>query len=252
MQASTTQPGPRRVLQIEGLRFGWPGQAPLIDIPHFTVDSGERVFLHGPSGAGKSTLLNLVAGTLRPQAGGIELAGEAITGRGERQRDRLRADHIGFVFQMFNLLPYLSVLDNVVLPCRFSARRRERAIARDGTLPAAARRLLESLGLADADLQSRAAAGLSVGQQQRVAAARALIGAPELVMADEPTSALDHDSREGFLRLLFDECAQAGSALVFVSHDHTLKPLFERHLDLRTLNRAATGVEGPHVQKVGA
>jgi putative ABC transport system ATP-binding protein len=239
MHGSTSQPSAHRVLEIEGLRFGWPGKPALIDIAQFAVDGGERVFLHGPSGTGKSTLLNLVAGTLAPQAGSIRLAGEAITGRSERHRDRLRADHIGFVFQMFNLLPYLSVLDNVMLPCRFSARRRERAIARDGSLQHAARRLLSSLGLAAEDLQSRAAAGLSVGQQQRVAAARALIGAPELVMADEPTSALDHDAREGFLRLLFDECAHAGSALVFVSHDHTLEPLFERRLDLRELNRAA-------------
>jgi putative ABC transport system ATP-binding protein len=232
-----TTPSP--VLRIEGLRFAWPGGAPLIDIESFAVQAGERVFLHGPSGSGKSTLLNLVAGTLLPVGGRIEVAGEAVTGAGERVRDRLRADHVGFVFQQFNLLPYLSVIDNVVLPCRFSRRRRERALSRDGSLEAAAQRLLAALGLGDAALQARAATGLSVGQQQRVAAARALIGAPELVMADEPTSALDVDAREGFLRLLFAECAQAGSALVFVSHDHTLRPLFDRHQDLRQLNRAA-------------
>jgi putative ABC transport system ATP-binding protein len=230
---------PPPVLCIDGLRFAWPGGAPLIDIARFEVAAGERVFLHGPSGCGKSTLLNLVAGTLAPQAGRIEVAGDAVTGASERARDRLRADHVGFVFQQFNLLPYLSVVDNVVLPCRFSTRRRARALARDGSLEAGAKRLLAALGLGDAALQARAATGLSVGQQQRVAAARALIGAPELVMADEPTSALDHDAREGFLRLLFAECAQAGSALVFVSHDHTLRPLFARHLDLRALNRAA-------------
>lgn len=227
------------VLEVEQLRFGWPGEAPLLVLDHLRVDAGERLFVHGPSGSGKSTLLNLVAGTLAPQAGAIRLGGEPITGRSERLRDRLRADHIGFIFQMFNLLPYLSVLDNVILPCRFSARRQGRALARDGNLAAAARRLLAALGLDDPALQSRAATSLSVGQQQRVAAARALIGAPELVIADEPTSALDHDAREGFLRLLFAECAQAGSALVFVSHDHTLRALFERHQDLRELNRAA-------------
>ena len=230
---------PPPVLRIEGLRFAWPGGAPLIDLDAFAVHAGERVFLHGPSGSGKSTLLNLVAGTLVPQGGRIEVAGEAVTGAGERVRDRLRADHVGFVFQQFNLLPYLSVVDNVVLPCRFSRRRRERALARDGSLESAAQRLLAALGLGDAALQARAATGLSVGQQQRVAAARALIGAPELVMADEPTSALDVDAREGFLQLLFAECAHAGSALVFVSHDHTLRPLFDRHQDLRQLNRAA-------------
>jgi putative ABC transport system ATP-binding protein len=227
------------VLRIDGLRFGWPGAAPLIDIAHFEIAAGERVFLHGPSGSGKSTLLNLVAGTLVPQAGRIEVGGEAVTGVGERQRDRVRADHIGFVFQQFNLLPYLSVLDNVVLPCRFSRRRRDRALARDGSLDAAARRLLGALGLGDAGLHARAATALSVGQQQRVAAARALIGAPELVMADEPTSALDQDAREGFLALLFAECTTAGSALVFVSHDLTLRALFPRRYDLRALHRDA-------------
>jgi putative ABC transport system ATP-binding protein len=235
---SASEPRPT-ALRIEGLRFAWPAGAPLIDVESFAVLAGERVFLHGPSGSGKSTLLNLVAGTLVPQAGRIEVAGEAVTGTRESARDRLRADHVGFVFQQFNLLPYLSVVDNVVLPCRFSRRRRERALSRDGSLEAAAQRLLGALGLGDAALQARAATGLSVGQQQRVAAARALIGAPELVMADEPTSALDVDAREGFLRLLFAECAEAGSALVFVSHDHTLRPLFGRHQDLRQLNRAA-------------
>ena len=228
------------ILHIKDLRFGWRGAGPLLNIERFEVVRGERVFLHGASGSGKSTLLNLIAGTLAPQGGRIDLGGDEITGQSERRRDRLRADHIGLVFQMFNLLPYLSVLDNVLLPCRFSARRMQRAIARDGCLVAAAQRLLAHLGLGDSALQARAATGLSVGQQQRVAVARALIGAPELVMADEPTSALDQDAREGFLRLLFSECEAAGAALLFVSHDHTLRPLFARHLDLRQLNRSTT------------
>ncbi len=232
---------PTLALTVTGLRYAWPGAALLIDLPSLDVQRGDSVFLHGPSGSGKSTLLNLIAGTLRPAAGTIVLAGHEITAQRGAALDRIRADHIGFVFQMFNLLPFLPVLDNVLLPARFSARRRARAVERDGSLEASARRLLAQLGLTDAALLKRSAKDLSVGQQQRVAAARALIGAPDLVICDEPTSALDHDAREGFIRLLFDECRRTGAALLFVSHDHTLERLFDRTLSLSAINRAAHG-----------
>lgn len=225
-----------RVLQLEGLRFGWAGRV-LLDIPGFALARGERVFLFGPSGSGKSTLLNLLAGTLAPQAGRIVLGSEVLTDLPARRRDRARSDHLGFVFQQFNLLPFLSVRENVVLPCRFSRKRRARALAADGSLEAAAGRLLRALGL-DGELLHRRADTLSVGQQQRVAAARALIGEPEVVMADEPTSALDADAREDFMRLLFAECQRTGAALLFVSHDRGLEPGFDRVLSLPELNRA--------------
>lgn len=225
-------------LAVSGLRFAWPGAPALLEIEHFSVARGESVFLHGPSGSGKSTLLNLVAGTLVPAAGSIVLAGHELGALRGAALDRVRADHVGFVFQMFNLLPFLSVLDNVLLPCRFSPRRRARALARDGSLTASARRLLARLGLDEPALLARAAGGLSVGQQQRVAAARALIGAPDLVICDEPTSALDLDARAGFVALLFDECREHGAALLFVSHDHSLRGLFGRALSLAEINRA--------------
>jgi len=217
--------GPPSLL-IEGLRFAWPRQPELLAIERFELAHGERLFLFGPSGSGKSTLLNLIAGTLRPAHGTICIAGEPISGISASARDRLRADRIGVVFQQFNLLPYLSVSDNVLLGCRFSPRRRQRAIARDGSLPAACARLLAALGLGQAEFAQRPAATLSVGQQQRVAVARALIGAPELIICDEPTSALDADARAAFLALLFDECAAAGSGLLFVSHDRALAAKF--------------------------
>ena len=144
---------------------------------------------------------------------------------------------------MFNLLPYLSVVENVTLPCRFSTLRRQRALERHSDLTVAALDLLNGLGLADPALLARRVTELSIGQQQRVAAARALIGSPELVIADEPTSALDADSREAFLRLLFAECDAAGSTLLFVSHDSSLEALFDRALSLRDINRAATAPE---------
>lgn len=220
---------------IRDLGFGFRRGRPLLAIDALDVTRGEHLFVFGPSGSGKSTLLNLIAGTLKPDRGEIRIAGRAMTGIGEGARDRLRANAIGVIFQSFNLLPFLSIRDNVLLPLRFSAARRARAIARDGTLDAAARRLLDALGLDGADLLGRSAMTLSVGQQQRVAAARALIGAPSLVLADEPTSALDTDAREAFLTLLFHECDAAGTALLFVSHDHTLKRLFNRELALDSL-----------------
>ena len=138
---------------------------------------------------------------------------------------------------MFNLLPYLSVVDNVCLPCRFSGQRRQRALADGRDLAGEAGRLLTHLGLGDPDLLHRPVTQLSIGQQQRVAAARALIGRPQLVIADEPTSALDSDARMNFLELLMTECKAAGSAVVFVSHDRSLASLFDRQISLPDINR---------------
>lgn len=230
----------RPLLELNDLRFGWPKQPVLLDIAHFALQPGERLFLKGPSGSGKTTLLGLLGGVHLPQQGEVTLLGQSLSELSARQRDRFRAEHSGYIFQMFNLLPYLSVLDNVLLPCRFSQQRRQRAEQRHGSLNAAAIHLLQGLGLNDPALLSRPATALSIGQQQRVAAARALIGNPELVIADEPTSALDADSREAFIKLLFAECAEAGSSLLFVSHDTALAPLFDRSLALPELNRAAT------------
>ena len=225
------------LLQVSGLSFAWQGgKTPLLQIDNLTIKPGERIFIHGPSGCGKSSLLGLLGGVLLPQAGSIELAGADLTQMPARQRERSRVDHTGFIFQQFNLIPYLGVLANVLLPCQFSPRRAARASASDGSPRLAAQRLLAALGLDD-DAHRRPVTLLSVGQQQRVAAARALIGSPELVLADEPTSALDADTQEVFLRLLFDECARANSALLFVSHDQRLAGQFQRRLDLPALNR---------------
>ena len=180
-------------------------------------------------------MLNLIAGTLLPSAKRIAMAGKDLSTASGPARDRLRADHMGIVFQQFNLLPFLSLVDNVTLPCRFSAKRRNAALARFGSLEAAARHYLAALGLDDAALASRRVIELSVGQQQRVAAARALIGGPELVLCDEPTSALDGKNRDQFVSLLFAECEAANTALLFVSHDLSLAERFERRQSLAEL-----------------
>jgi putative ABC transport system ATP-binding protein len=175
------------------------------------------VFLHGPSGCGKSSLLGLLAGVLLPQQGRVSLLGQDWAALPSGQRDAFRADHVGVIFQQFNLLPYLSVLDNVTLPCRFSKQRRERCQATGGP-EASAQTWLQRMGLPEG-LWARRADSLSVGQQQRVAAARALMGQPELVLADEPTSALDAALRHDFMDVLMQAARDAGSTLVCVSHD---------------------------------
>ena len=230
------------LIEITQLGFAWPGQPELLDIPSFTLQQGSSLFLRGPSGCGKTTLLGLLGGVQQPGRGSVKLLGTDLGQMSSSARDRFRVDHTGYIFQQFNLLPFLPVLENVLLPCRFSELRAARASKRHGSIEQAASRLLAQLGIRS-DLLERRADSLSIGQQQRVAAARALIGQPELVIADEPTSALDTDSREAFIKLLFAECREAGSSLLFVSHDQSLAPLFDHSLSLSDLNRASRAQE---------
>jgi putative ABC transport system ATP-binding protein len=226
-----------KLLAVEQIVFAWPGDGrPVLEIDSFTLDQGEKLFLFGPSGSGKSTLLALIGGLVRPGQGRIDFSGVNLNDLSGAARDRLRAEHLGVIFQQFNLLPWLNVRANVALPCQFSRARAQRA----APVGAEVERLLKSMDLAPA-LWDRRADELSVGQQQRVAAARALIGAPALILADEPTSALDADRRQAFLDLLFSQVDKAGSALLFVSHDRALAARFDRQLDLTDINRA--GVE---------
>lgn len=228
------------MIRISDLRFRWRRQDPLVlDIERLEVAAGERVFIKGPSGSGKTTLLNLIGGVAVPETGAVRIMETDLSALGSARRDSFRADHIGFIFQMFNLVPYLSLIDNVVLPCWFSSPRRERALVRAQSLEAEARRLLGHMELDVDALAARPVAQLSMGQQQRVAAARSLIGAPALVIADEPTSSLDAEVRRAFLELLFREIDAAGSSLVFVSHDPSLESAFDRVMPLAEINRAA-------------
>jgi len=233
MQASTSA-----IITFEKLRFGWPRQQGfLLDIEHFQVVPGERVFFRGPSGSGKSSLLSLIAGVLVPQSGSISILGNSLSEMNSATRDRFRADHFGIIFQQFNLIPYLSVEENVTLPCQFSALRTRRATTRSGDIKQEALRLLNHLDMADADTIQKPVNELSVGQQQRVAVARALIGSPEILIADEPTSSMDADRRQAFIDLLFRECHESKSTLLFVSHDNSLQGSFDRGVELDELNR---------------
>ncbi len=208
--------------------FGWGTHGFRLSIGSFEIRRGERVLLLGASGSGKSTLLSLICGIVAAREGRICIDGTDITALSAPARDRLRAERIGIIFQQFNLLPYMSPLDNIMLPLYFAPERRRHA----GNGRAEALALAEALGL-PAEKMTRAASGtLSVGQQQRVAVARALIGAPPLIVADEPTSALDAGSQATFLDLLFAQCGEAGSTLLMVSHDTRLAPRFDRALEI--------------------
>jgi len=226
------------IVELKKVKYSWPGSnQPVIDIEHFSITKGDKIFLKGPSGTGKSTLLGLIAGINAPDSGELSVLNRSINQMSGSQKDHFRADHMGYIFQMFNLLPYLSVAENVCLPCHFSKRRKKKALEYSSSLDQEARRLLNDLQLGD-ELIHRPVADLSIGQQQRVAAARALIGQPELVIADEPSSALDTDARESFISLLFQECERENSTLLFVSHDNTLSSLFDHQVELSNINRA--------------
>ncbi len=222
----------KTVVHMSDASFRWPGSnAFTLAIDDFRVDTHGHVLIVGASGGGKSTLLSLLTGIIAPQSGAIRVLGEDITRLSSFARDRFRAEHFGIIFQMFNLLPYGSVIDNVVLPLRFSRARRARAQAR-GSASEEAARILAGLGLDDSVIHEQSASRLSVGQQQRVAAARALIGSPEIIVADEPTSSLDRNRQIAFLDLLFDDLDRSGSTLIMVSHDESLASRFRRVIRL--------------------
>mgnify|MGYP003642353717 FL=1 len=215
-------------LEVKNLSFCWDSQQPPLAFPDLSLPRGEHLFLHGPSGTGKSTFLSLLAGMLPPATGTIRLLGTDIHQLGAGKRDRFRADHIGVIFQQFNLVSYLTALANVTLPCRLSQRRK----AATGETPTlAAHELLTALAIPESHWQ-RKVTRLSIGQQQRIAAARALIGAPEIILADEPTSALDSDNRDRFIDLLLTMAEERNTSVLFVSHDRSLARHFHHQLEL--------------------
>jgi putative ABC transport system ATP-binding protein len=221
---------------LQDVSFSYERNAPLLQIDELLIDEGERVFLYGPSGSGKTTLLGLVAGVLRANTGTVRVLGKDMSSLSPSARDRHRGAEMGYIFQSFNLIPYLSVRENIALPCHVHAKRMKRITA--STLDGEVSRIAGRLDL-DGFLD-KPVTKLSTGQQQRVAIARAVIGAPRLVIADEPTSSLDRERQEGFLRLLIEVCNEARSTLIFVSHDSSLMTRFERHISIPAINQVVT------------
>lgn len=225
-------------IHISNLRFTWPGAAQLtLDVPQFRVARGESVFLQGASGSGKSTLLSLLAGILTAGQGTVSVLDTDLGALSARKRDRFRAEHIGIVFQQFNLVPFLTVGGNLRLASRFAGRKTSYSDEQ-------ASQLLDALRL-DPALLHRRSDRLSVGQQQRVAIARAFINEPEILLADEPTSALDADARDQFMRLLLEVRESTGCTMIFASHDDSLAKFFATRATLSQINRVS-GKEVSH------
>jgi len=218
---------PQPALMLCDLKFGWQGK-PLLDIPQLTLNHGDTLFITGPSGCGKSTLLNLITGLLLPDSGDIIIGNQSLTALGSSARDRFRGRYMGVISQTLNLLPYLTVEENLQLMQRFAGQKNDTAWQQ---------KLLTQLNLSDQLKQP--VNQLSLGQQQRAAIARALVHRPALIIADEPTSALDNDNKSAFMKLLLDEMQQFDTALVMVSHDRSLEKYFNKVMDLRTLNAGA-------------
>lgn len=218
-------------IQISQLSYRWPGsQRDLLNIPELSIQQGESVFIHGSSGSGKSTLLNLLSGILNPTQGNLKILGQDITRLSKAKHDSFRADHFGIIFQQFNLIPYLTVMENILLPLSFSRHRQTKLTNTEKNIHHHVLELLKSLEL-DAEVVSNCnITELSTGQQQRIAVARALIGSPEIIIADEPTSALDADAKHKFIELLFSQTYKTNSILIFVSHDHSLANMFDKTL----------------------
>ena len=218
-------------MQLKDVRYHWPGRASFgLHVPDLTLARSETVLLLGESGSGKSTLLSLICGTIIASIGRVCVAGTDIAALTAGRRDRFRAEQIGLIFQQFNLLPFASVQDNILLPLRFAPERRKRLSDPN----AEATRLCHDLGLPEGMMTVKAGT-LSVGQQQRVAAARALIGMPPLIIADEPTSSLDAATQATFLELLFAQSRAHGTTLLMVSHDARLSSQFDRVIQMSNI-----------------
>ena len=224
-------------IQLSDIDFRW-GSARSdfrIQVKNFRLEKNESAILVGPSGGGKSTLLSLICGTVRPQNGITKILGNDLENMSNSTRDNFRADNIGIIFQQFNLLPYLSALDNVLLPLEFSLKRKQTSGKTKQKIKLEAKRLLRNLSITPETIGRQKAATLSIGQQQRVAAARAFIGSPELIIADEPTSSLDENSQEEFLEQLFYEKNATGASLLMVSHNPRITKRFDRLVKLENI-----------------
>jgi putative ABC transport system ATP-binding protein len=225
------------ILDLDDVQYRWPGRTSFgLHVPNLTLAPAETVLLLGESGSGKSTLLSLICGTIIAQSGVVSVAGNNIASLSAGKRDRFRAETIGLIFQQFNLLPFASVQDNILLPLQFAPMRRKRVTG----LVAEAERLCHALGL-PSDIMTVRAGALSVGQQQRVAAARALIGTPQLIIADEPTSSLDAATQATFLQLLFAQSRAHDTTLLMVSHDARLSSQFDRVIQMADIAQTVRG-----------
>jgi len=212
------------VIDIEALEFHYPQGEFRLSIPHMTVAQGEKVAVIGPSGSGKTTLLNLIAGISKPQQGTVTIADQLVSACSDARRRDFRITNIGFVFQDFELLDYLNVIDNILHPYRITS-----ALKLTRQVQQRAIDLANGLGIGGK--LKRFSGELSQGEKQRAAICRALLPQPQLILADEATGNLDPRNKGRILDLLFDNVESHGASLLAVTHDHELLPRFDRVID---------------------
>ena len=219
-------------INLSNVSFSYPEQPhlPVLNIPSWSLSVGEHAFIFGPSGSGKSTLLGLLTGLLSSNEGSINIFEQCLNKMTNRQRDKFRANHIGYVFQQFNLIPYLDAIDNIKLANYFSKSTSPHSLNNE------IKTLLTTLNMPEKNWKTPVR-HLSIGQQQRIAIARALINKPTLLIADEPTSSLDQENRDNFMELLMSIVKKNGITLLFVSHDMSLSHYFNRVESLNDINQ---------------
>ena len=217
-------------ITIKDVHYSYPShpQKMVLNIPSWSVAEGERTFLYGPSGGGKSTLLSALSGLIKT-TGSLTVLDQSLNQMSTRQRDRFRAESIGFVFQQFNLISYLDAIDNIKLASSFGSNHRGDRLEQEIKV------LLTELNISP-DEWGEPARNLSIGQQQRIAIARALVNKPQLLIADEPTSSLDHINRDIFMSLLMSIVDEYKITLLLVSHDMSLSTHFDRVVSLNDIN----------------
>ncbi|TDJ01780.1 MAG: ABC transporter ATP-binding protein [Candidatus Dadabacteria bacterium] len=215
------------MIKIRELYFEYPGSDFKFSISKLDIKGGAKVAVIGPSGYGKTTFLNLLSGISTPVKGEIEVDSEDIGSLSDSERRSFRISKIGFVFQNFELVEYLTILDNILLPYRINP-----SLTLTGEVRSRARALSEKMGLSDK--LKRNVTKLSQGEMQRVAICRALLTEPRLLLADEPTGNLDPTNKELTIQTLFDYAERRESTLVMVTHDHSLLSGFDSVIDLES------------------
>ena len=212
-------------IEIDSLKFGYTPEQSIIDIGSFQLKPNQNLFIHGPSGAGKTTLLSILCGIQSGYQGSVKIFEQELKNLKSSERDTFRAKNIGYIFQQFNLVSYLSVRENILLPLCFGSNR-----SLEDRAPERLQMLVHALEINN--LLDRSVNQLSIGQQQRVAAARALITSPKVLIADEPTSALDDINKAKFMELLKNSAAESKTTVVIVSHDKSLQSNFDQSLSI--------------------
>lgn len=233
------------MIEIENLRFRYPRSDFLLDVPQLGIAAGEKVAIVGPSGCGKTTLLNLISGIVVPDSGSVIIDGSPVSSLPDSARRDFRIAEIGMVFQQFELVEYLDVRENILLPFLINS-----SLKLDSSVRSRAQALAQAMGMGDK--LKRRSSRLSQGEQQRVAISRALITQPKLMMADEPTGNLDPKNKLLILDLIFKQAEQNNQTLVVVTHDMGILSDFDRTIDFEQFHVDAAEENGATTKSSGA